>query len=92
MQDCVNCRYHETYYTKCAATFYRHHAGYCSKCKKLTENHDRCEEWSKKCYISTHRLHKKAALSVLEKISRNLSVVAQILTDDCREKEEESKE
>ena len=38
---------------------------------------------------SSRRLHKRAAAEVIEKISSDLSVIAQILTDDRLEEEKE---
>lgn len=89
MKDCVNCRFHETYYTKCAATFCRHRVGYCSYLQKTTENHESCEKWEVKRRKGVRSLHKRAAGRVIEKISSDLSVIAQILTDDLLEEKEE---
>ena len=89
MENCVNCKYHETFYSKCATTFYRNRKGYCSQCKKLTENHEHCEKWQRKKTTGIHNLRKQAVLKVLTRISYDLSVIAQILEDDRKESEEE---
>ncbi len=35
-KHCLNCQYHETYYTKCTTTFCKHKMGYCCKLQKVT--------------------------------------------------------
>ena len=92
MIDCVNCRLHETYYTKCGIKFYREKVGKCFLLQKTTENHDRCDGWKRK-YSEGHRnLNKRNARHYLEKISEDLSQIAQILEEDAEERREEERE
>lgn len=55
----------------------------------MTEKDESCEKWKKRDQSSSRRLHKRAAAEVIEKISSDLSVIAQILTDDRLEEEKE---
>lgn len=89
MKNCATCQNHRTYYTKCAKTFYRHCVGFCSECGRVTEKDESCEKWKKREQSASRRMHKRAAEEVIEKNSSDLSVIAQILTDDRLEEEKE---
>ena len=88
-KHCLNCRYYETYYTKCASTFYRHKTGYCSQQQKLTENHDTCEEWKRKDGRFKRNLHRDVASEIVTKMAKDILIIAQILCDDKTDEREE---
>ena len=90
-KHCVNCQHHETYYTKCARTFYRHKTGYCSQQQKMTENHDACEEWKRKDGRYRRTLHQSAASKIVTKMAEDILIIARILCDDKIDEREESK-
>ena len=88
-KHCLNCHYHETYYTKCASTFHRHKTGYCCQLQKVTENHDTCEEWKRRNGRSRRNLHRDAASEAVTKMAEDILVIAQILCDDKTDEREE---
>ena len=90
-KHCLNCQYHETYYTKCTTTFSKHKMGYCCKLQKVTKNHDTCEEWKRKSGKITRDFHKEVASEVVTKMAKDILVIAQILCDDKIDEREESK-
>jgi hypothetical protein len=90
-KECFNCRRHTTYYTKCVSSFYREKTGFCSKKNALTKNHDTCESWERRDCVYRKKLHREAAGQILKKMASDISVIAQILSEDAEEEREEQK-
>lgn len=91
MKDCVNCWYHETYYTKCGIRFCREKEGKCSKYGKTTGNHETCDAWRWKRTEGEKWMDKRIAFKYVKKIASDLSMIAQILEEDCEGKNSENK-
>lgn len=90
-KECVNCRYHVTYYEKCATRFYRHNMGFCHKKNDVTGNRETCEKWERKIPAARKMLHVKASETVLKNMASHLAMIAQILSEDAEEEREEQK-
>ena len=42
IRSCKNCRYYDAFYIKCAYTFDKHKAGYCTQKQKAVYKNDVC--------------------------------------------------
>lgn len=84
---CVNCRYYETFYIKGACRFLRESKGYCFEHKKMSTNHETCENWVRKTG-NRKDMHKRASWRILKKMAKDVEQIRQILEEDVKETEE----
>lgn len=88
-QTCLNCQYHETYYTKCTTTFCKH-KGILLQIAKVTKTMY-LRRMEKKTGKITRDFHKEVASEVVTKMAKDILIIAQILCDDKIDEREESK-
>ncbi|MBQ7373506.1 MAG: hypothetical protein IJW64_02975 [Clostridia bacterium] len=86
IQKCWNCGSYRAYYTRRICSYDKTGVGFCNKKDEIVKNCDCCKEWSKNYKMKGIRngLRKK----VLERISEDISMIKQILTEEESEKYE----
>ena len=80
-KKCGNCGNYETFYSKAYCEFVQENYGYCWKEQKVKQKGEICDLWRKR-NGSYRKIDKPIVLRALEKGLRDISVLAQIFTEE----------
>ena len=89
---CLNCRFYEVYYIKGTTKFYREKLGKCSRFGEVKKTEENCINWQRKYSAGRKELNRETAFNYVKKITVDLSMIAQILSEDCREERENAEQ